>query len=241
MNVITLIMPYYINQGMLVEHIRTWAKFSAEVRDHMRVIVVDDGSPKDPAMDALLECNAREINSVPLQVYRIGVDIRWNQDAARNIGARHAETSWLLLTDIDHMVPERTWKKLISAALDPNLTYQFARVSAPKMEPYKPHPNSWLMTKALYERIGGYDERFAGYYGTDGDFRDRQRRESGEPVRLKEPIIRVPRSHIPDASTTTYLRKQPEDKSIRSIKEARDAEKNYTTMRYRFPYERLFP
>jgi hypothetical protein len=46
---------------------------------------------------------------VPLQIYRIMVDVRWNQDAARNIGAAHAENNWLVLTDIDHMVPEETW------------------------------------------------------------------------------------------------------------------------------------
>lgn len=241
MNVITLIMPFYINQGMLVEHIKLWSGFSVEVRDHMRVIVVDDCSPTGTAMDALTEVTARQANSVPLQVYRIGVDVRWNQDAARNIGAKHAETSWLLLTDIDHMVPERTWKAIMSRKLDPQKVYQFARVSAPKMDPYKPHPNSWLMTKEMYDRIGGYDERLAGFYGTDGDFRDRQRQQSGETIRLKEPIIRVPRSHIPDASTTTYLRKQPEDQGIRAIKDIRDAQPGWVPERYRFPYERLFP
>jgi hypothetical protein len=89
--------------------------------------------------------------------------------------------------------------------------------------------------------IGGYDERLAGYYGTDGDFRDRVRINAKDIVMLKDILIRVPRTHIPDASTTTYLRKQPIDKEMRAIKDARDAIKGWQTERYRFPYHKVSP
>jgi hypothetical protein len=32
------------------------------------------------------------------------------------------------------------------------------------------------MTRAMYDRIGGYDEALAGNYGTDGDFARRAER-----------------------------------------------------------------
>jgi hypothetical protein len=51
-------------------------------------------------------------------LYRMGVDVPWNMDACRNLAASQAKTDWLLLTDIDHLVPEKTWRK-ITAALDP--------------------------------------------------------------------------------------------------------------------------
>jgi hypothetical protein len=135
----TLIMAYYENKDMLSAHYAMMRKFSKEVRKNMRVIVVDDGSPFNPATPGDCGC--------PLEIYRINVDIRWNQDAARNIGAHYAQTEWLIVTDIDHMVPEATWQYVQTFDPVPNTTYKFNRVSAPAMDPYKPHPNSYFINK----------------------------------------------------------------------------------------------
>jgi hypothetical protein len=35
----------------------------------------------------------------------------------------------------------------------------------------RPHPNSYLMRRADFWHMGGYDEDFRGWYGTDGNFR----------------------------------------------------------------------
>jgi hypothetical protein len=230
----TLVMPYYINAGMLKAQFEMLRNLPADLRDLIGVVVVDDGSPTAPA-------EPEDLSGIPLQIYRIDVDIRWNQDAARNIGVRHAENNWVLLTDIDHMVPSKTWRSVLTRDWDPENVYQFSRVSAPEMAPYKMHPNSWFMTRAMYDKIGGYDERLAGFYGTDGDFRDRVRTSAKKIIPLKDVLIRVPRTHIPDASTTTYLRKQPEDKGIRAVKEARDRIEGWVPERYRFPYHRVSP
>ena len=228
----TLIMAYYENKDMLAYQFEFMRKFSKEVRKGIRVIIVDDGSPMNPATPGDCGCD--------LEIYRINVDIRWNQDAARNIGAFYAQTDWLLVTDMDHMVPERTWQYVQTAELMPNTTYKFNRVSAPAMEPYKPHPNSYFISKVIWDRVGGYDERFAGYYGTDGDFRDRLNQTSAVAM-LKDHIIRVPREHIHDASTTRYARKTPEDARIRDIKAARAAVPGWRPITRSFPYERVYP
>lgn len=224
----TLIMAYYENKDMLAAQLEFIRNIPKEVRKFIRVIVVDDGSPFHPATSADCGC--------PLTIYRINVDIRWNQDAARNIGAFHAETTWMLLTDMDHMVPADTWQYLVTADLNEYSTYKFARVTAPAMLPYKQHPNSFFMTKDIWNRTGGYDERFAGYYGTDGDFRDRLVMAS-PIVNLKYPLIRVPREHIHDASTTRYARKSPEDQRIREIKSARSRIPGWRPLTLSFPYE----
>lgn len=204
---ITLVMPYYENPGMLREHYNFWGSMPPDIKDMLKVIVVDDGSPSNPAKPP----PAEEKMGVQLSIYRIKVDIRWNQDAARNIGVKHAENGWLLLTDMDHLVPQETWKSIMYRKFDPLVAYTFARVNYPKRDPYKHHPNSWLMHRELYERIGGYDERFAGYYGTDGDFRVRLQRVA-QIAPLKECLLRVPRECISDASTTKYRRKEPFDR-----------------------------
>ncbi len=199
----------------------------------MRVIIVDDGSPDNTAWG--------EDIGIPLEVYRVGVDVRWNQDACRNIGAHHAETKWLLLTDMDHMIPPRTVRYLAEEKFDGNNAYKFTRVSEPDMSDYKSHPNSWFMTKELYDRMGGYDERFAGWYGTDGDFRDRIK-VKGKVLIFDCPIVRVPREVTPDASTTRYTRKSEEDgAAIQRIKAERAQDHGWTTKRLTFPYSKVYP
>lgn len=209
---VTLCMAYYLNAGMLAVQYEHLAAMPADLKTGLRLIVVDDGSPRDPATPPASD------PGFPVEIYRMLQDVRWNQDACRNLAVDRAATDWLLLTDMDHMIPEATLRKAITKALDPATVYRFSRVSAPDMAPYKPHPNSWLLTKAVFDRMGGYDEAMAGFYGTDADFRDRV--QAVAPiVTLKEHLIRVPREVIPDASTTTYERKTPEDgAAIRAVK-----------------------
>jgi hypothetical protein len=228
---VTLVMAYYENPDMLAEHFRVMRRFSPEVRSHMRVIVVDDGSPQNPAQPG-------DYGGL-LEIYRINVDIRWNQDAARNIGMHYSRTTWNIITDMDHMVPEKTWRHLQSVEVDESFTYKFSRVSAPLMDPYKPHPNSYFISRRVWDMVGGYDERFAGFYGTDGDFRNRL---NGVSVvkDMKAPLIRVPREHIHDASTTRYARKTPADAGIRDIKAARAGVAGWKPLCLSFPYERVY-
>jgi glycosyl transferase family 2 len=236
MTPVTLVMPYYENYGMLLKHYETIYQLPDNLRDLLHVVIVDDGSPKAPALPP-----ERGLRGVALQIYRMKQDIRWNQDACRNIGVRHAETEWVLMTDIDHLVPEKTWRQILLRQWDAAFAYRFHRVSAPDLLPYKVHPNSWLMQRKKFDEAGGYDERFAGYYGTDADFRDRVEKVCKMGM-IKENIIRFPRTVIPDASTTTYLRKQPEDnENIRRIKLERSLDKDPRPVRYRFEYDRVFP
>lgn len=232
---ITLVMPYYENPGMLQAHYDALMRMSPKVKDLLQIMIVDDGSPDNPAFPPKSDL------VMSVAIFRITVDVRWNQDAARNIGVAHAQTNWVLMTDIDHMVPEPTWKLLLERDHDPGTVYRFRRVSAPDMEAYKSHPNTWLMTRKMFDACGGYDERFAGYYGTDGDFRDRVQARA-PVVMLKECIIRVPRQVIPDASTTRYLRKQPKDGvNLARIKHARSELEDPSPLRLTFPYEQVYP
>lgn len=235
----TLVMPYYENPRMLACHFHMWSRWDRTVLGGMNVVVVDDGSPRSPACMPPYELRSVAPST---QIYRMGVDIRWNQDACRNVGVAHAETNWVLLTDIDHMVSEDVCRYLLTRRWDESSAYKFKRVSLPDLAPYKPHPNSWFMARKLYNRVGGYDERFAGYYGTDGDFRDRVVREANEVMTLKQSLIRVPREEVPDASTTHYLRKQPEDRAgLARVCEEREQIEDWKPLRGSFPYERVFP
>jgi len=233
----TLVLAYYDNADMLRVQYDAVRALSDRLRDQLSVVVVDDGSPNRPAF-------AEDLDGVGLQVYRVRKDIRWNQDACRNIGVRHAETNWVLLTDMDHLPTAKLWDQVLLREWDPHTAYTFRRVSAPDMTPYKPHPNSWLMSRRLYDEVGGYDERFAGYYGTDGDFRDRLVARATAVKQIKADLVRYPRTLVSDASTTTYLRKQPEDlPAIARIRQRRAslASEDQRPLRYRFKYDRVHP
>jgi hypothetical protein len=213
----TLILPYYDNPGMLAIQFEKLQALPGEVRDELHLIVVDDGSPlapiSSPGDDALRY--GEFIGSVPflasVQAYRIEVDVRWNWLAARNIGVEKARTDWVLMTDMDHVVPEATARRIQEKKLDPERAYRFSRVDAPDLTPYKPHPNSWLLTRDRMHKIGGYDERFSGFYGTDGEFRDRVKENSREIVVLDEVLVRYPGEVQADARTTRYGRKEKQD------------------------------
>lgn len=236
----TLVMAYYENAGMLRVQARKLLELPADIRANLHVVVVDDGSPKHPAAEAvggsLVTLLLESLGSY--QVWRMGVDVRWNQDACRNIGVRQAPTKWAMLTDMDHVVPEATWRRLMAGKLKKSRVYRFGRVTAPEMTPYKLHPNSWALTVATYWQVGGYDETLAGNYGTDGDFFNRVRRTC-ELEDLPEFLIRYPRELIPDASTTTLERKSQVDKeNINRLIKAR-ADSAAPLLHFSFPCTRV--
>jgi len=217
---LTLVLPYYENPGMLVEHQRVWAAYPDDLKARLHVIVVDDGSPTRHAREVVTETGVASF-----RLFRCLVDVRWNWIFCRNLAMAHAATEWALLTDIDHVMPGETLRSLTEQRLSSDRVYRLSRVDVPALTPYKPHPNTWLLTRVLFDRIGGYDERFSGFYGSDFDFRDRAAAVA-TLVMLPDRLIRYPREVIADASTTTYGRKEPQDRpNVRRILATRDGQR----------------
>jgi hypothetical protein len=217
---LSIVFPYYRNERMLARQHLAWAEWPDFLRLQVEVIVVDDGSPEPAA--PILENWHDAPRSPKISVYRIAEDRPWHQHGARNLGAHVAEGPFLLMTDMDHVIPADT----LAAALDfdrLDAAMTFSRRDAPAGEPWKadhwstmeptrrpdgslkPHVNSFVIAKETYWHVGGYDEDFCGVYGTDGMFR-RRLWSQVEQVFCPLPLIRVDRKVIPDASTTTYDR-----------------------------------
>lgn len=238
---LSFVYPFYRNSGMLAKQYEVWSSYPEDLKQLIDVVVVDDGSP-EPAFDV-----PRPDGLPDLQMWRIQVDIPWNQHGARNLGAKMAEGPWLFLTDIDHILPVESLRALIGIK-NKALAYTFHRLDIHTMKPHrradgslKPHPNTYAMTKELFWKIGGYDEDFKGY-GTDSLFRHRMAAMSSVKHLREVPIYRVPREVIPDASTTTLGdRKDPavrcNKKAVLAKKVAEGREDQIVTLD--FPYERV--
>lgn len=227
--VLTLISPYYMNPSMLRLQYAGWASWPGKLKARFRVILVDDGSPA-PALAV-----PRPPGLPALRIFRVTEDRPWHQHAARNLGAHEAGEGWMLLTDMDHVLTEGAarllFKHMDKGRLDPGTIYMLDRIEADTGEPTrgpggqaKPHPNSFLVTRETYWRIGGYDEDLTGIYGTDSAFRHRAftRATRGH---LEVPLTRYWRDLVPDASTTTLPRKEGRDpnavKRVMAAKAAR--------------------
>ena len=208
---ISLVFPYYDNPQMLRFQLGVIAQYSLEVLSGCEVVVVDDCSPTFPARPVV-----QEFDLPNLRLFRVGVDRPWNQDAARNIGAYESRGDYLLLTDIDHVIPGETLREL-AAVDDQNRVYTLARKAHFSDTVIPSHVNSYFMARSLYWSIGGYDEDFWGTYGSDSLFR-RRIHKSAPIVELSAARLElVTRGSISDAKNISLSRKPSPWRRLRSL------------------------
>lgn len=157
---ITIVMPYYDNGGMLERHFEEWQSYSPEVKKHFRAVIVDDGSPNDPARDHWHD------PGFPCELYRIKEDLVWNVAGARNLGMHAAPEGWCLLTDIDHLLTRYNALRL-ACAVNSFGTADYFLLGREWADGrlLHPHPNTYVLQRSLYWRVGGCDEDWTGYWG----------------------------------------------------------------------------
>lgn len=218
----SLIVPFYRNVAMLRRQCEEWNHYPPAAK----IIVVDDGSP-EPALPVILECLIPERRNV-LTLYCIHHDIPWNREGARNLGAHLAGTDWIVHVDIDHVMSAPAASALLGIDPDPARWYRFRRFRCGRADAtrrkdaiaddaaygeIKPHVDSYLITRDLYWKAGGYNEDFAGCLGGGGEFLRRLGRCA--PGDQLPPIVALnvyTRDLIPDASDLTLSRDSSEGK-----------------------------
>ena len=207
---VTLIIPYYRQPRML----RLQLDVAAEYPDNYRVIVVDDGSP-EPAIDVFRDSDRAAL-------YRIKTDIPWNRGGARNLGVTVSETDWVIHVDTDHVLPAGAAKRLLDIDVDPKCWYRFPRFRVGKADEtrrkdvisdecefgeIKPHIDSYLVTKDLYWKAGGYNEDYSGCLGGGSPFLEQLGLAgSVKLISRSVPLHVYTRQVIPDASISTLSR-----------------------------------
>jgi len=197
---LSIVFAYYDNPLMLTYQLEQFSTFPEDLLVRLEIIIVDDASPRFGA-----ERFARRFPRLPIAVYRLDRDRPWNQDAARNIGVKEAHADNILLTDIDHIVPQETARVLLGM-VDQSTVFTFGRRAHFSRKIVHSHINSYFMARDLYWKIGGYDEDFWGTYGTDWYFRRRAQRIADVREMTEVRLELVTKGSVADAKNQVFSR-----------------------------------
>jgi len=177
--VLSYIVPLFFDQkndNTLNRVLQHYSKYDQTLLDQIHFILVDDCSPIKIKLPEALNMN--------ITLLRITSDIRWNQGGARNLGVNYAQTEKMLMTDIDHIFPERTLKYLINRKFVYKDLFRFRRFSG--LKKIASGCNLFYINKTLFTNFNGYDEIFCGNYG----FEDTHFFESLEKASI--PVVKLP-------------------------------------------------
>ena len=161
---LTIVMMYFETPIMLEKQLDYWCNYPSKVNNFLRVVLVDDGSPDYPAFEVLKH---HELPEFPLHLYRAKENIIYNHSGGFNLAYTKVEDGWTLMTDMDHVIPYKSISRLMSKELNPDSVYRFNRkrmVNENEFVTHKRHLDSILLTKAMYWRVGGFNEDFRGYW-----------------------------------------------------------------------------
>lgn len=153
------IIPVYFNQKdakSLFDSLRIYSSYDPELMRRIQFIIVDDHSPIPVMIPKDIRLN--------YQLFRIMDDIPWNQAGARNLGVVNATSPRLILTDCDHLFPEKLLKKIITSKIPEKTFYKFKREKA-NGESTHSACNIFYISKGTFFSTLGYDEEFCGHYG----------------------------------------------------------------------------
>lgn len=206
MSSVSIVMAYYENPKMLRLQLHEWRKYRETDKMSLSAMIVDDGSPRNPAEPIVREhgdCG------FPVYLFRIKENKPWNQDGARNLAMKHC-SGWTLMTDMDHMLTREQvggLRHVVAHEAKVGEYYMPRRVDFDG-SPMHRHANSYVFNAEDFWKMGGYDEDFSGCYGSDGNFRKCMRAGLIEKATDKFELRRWPSSAISDANTKDWGRKE---------------------------------
>jgi hypothetical protein len=196
---VNLVYLYYDNPLMLAAQLGNWNSYAGVLKKLPSVILVDDGSPKTSAAEIV----QRHGCELPIKVFRIKEDIRWNFSGARNLGCSQAK-GWMFLSDIDMLLPPEDARQLSEELeLDPDYFFLPQRVRFRDRAPLPQSVSTLRVHKKKFTQAGGYDEDYAGFYAKeDRDLLERLGRVARLAYLKKVTIQAVTKKEIKDASTS---------------------------------------
>lgn len=171
---ITISLAYYNDGPNLLRQLSTMDLYPETVK----LQIIDDGSIQDPIENYLSNIPKR------IDIFKINEDIPWNIPGVRNLSATVATTPWVLILDMDQIIPLSELMQILNMPLtNPNHFYSFNR-RLNNIDKFT--AGTMLVSRELWWKAGGYDEDFVGNYGyNDPFFRLRLSTVGGVEKRLK--------------------------------------------------------
>lgn len=166
LNNLTIIHTYYNEQSLLETQIERWNVYNQPVN----IILIDDGSQKVPAIDVIKQHELKDY--INFSLYRVTEDIGFNSHGCRNLGARLANTDWLVFLDIDYTIQPSDLTRLKAEPLDPDTWYEMNAKFKGRGDPYMAL-NQFVIPKKMFLDEGGYDESFVPFHYGDREFLSR--------------------------------------------------------------------
>lgn len=159
-NNITIIHTYYNERSYLETQIERWNCYNTPVN----IILIDDGSQIEPAENVLKEHTLTD--NINFSLYRVTEDIGFNSHGCRNLGARLAQSNWLMFLDIDYTLQPSDLKRLQNETLDFNSWYEMNAKFKGRGNPYMAL-NQFVITRKMFLEDGGYDESWVPFHMGD--------------------------------------------------------------------------
>jgi hypothetical protein len=183
---LSYVTSFYDSTGsfsVLESFLKRISGYSPDLLSVIQFVVIDDCS------------NGIFKGSVPSNInllfLRVADDIEWNISGARNLGATYARSDNLLMSDIDHHFPEATIRHLCSFNDIGRRIFRFRRIDTEGKKISSP-PNILFMSRGRFLKYFGYDETFAGHYGSEDSYFRYWQRSNGASFRRfskKHPVI----------------------------------------------------
>mmetsp|Transcript_51031 Transcript_51031/g.123057 ORF Transcript_51031/g.123057 Transcript_51031/m.123057 type:complete len:314 (-) Transcript_51031:3369-4310(-) len=155
---LTVAMPYYGHPASLLLQIDTFANYPKHLRDKLKIVIIDDGSP--PGLQAkayiylrrrsssnsgnrgnnsdgksIVNDNGNNTNDISdlldLRLFYIATNIDFNMAGAKNLACHVCETSKILLLDLDVTVPEESMTKILDLEIRSSLSLAKGSGSCP--------------------------------------------------------------------------------------------------------------
>lgn len=165
-NNLTIIHTYYNEQSLLETQIERWNVYNQSVN----IILIDDGSQKIPAIDVIKQHKLKDY--INFSLYRVTKDIGFNSHGCRNLGARLANTDWLVFLDIDYTIQPSDLNRLKKESLDSNSWYEMNAKFKGQGNSYMAL-NQFVIPRKLFLEQRGYDESFVPFHYGDREFLSR--------------------------------------------------------------------
>lgn len=154
----TMVTPYYEDAPQLIRHL---SQGCLEQLDE--IIIVDDCSPSEPAMDIV-----SDFKHLPISVYGVNEDLGFNGHGCRNLGVSQAETEWVFLSDVDQVISPTAMNQMLSKMREAPMNTFIGCNSFGQ-----PAYNTYAIRREDYMMSGGYDEEFVNIHGGSRCFVER--------------------------------------------------------------------